>query len=404
MTSMSSALSYSSLPERRIAGRTVMQIIPDLHSGGAERTTVDIAQALTQVGARCLVASRGGRMVSELQGKGGVWMPFPAATKNPLAMALNSVRLARLLRDEGVDIVHARSRAPAWVAYYAAKQAGVPFVTTYHSAYSGTSQVKRRYNAIMASGDMVIANSGFTARRIVELHPEAAGRVAVIPRGIDLDDFAPHVVPPQSVQRLRAAWKIEPHRRVVLLPGRLTERKGQLVLIEAAQTLVSQGFDDVRFVMVGDCRSEAFRRELEAKIRRLGLTERVILAGYCADMPAAYLAAAVVVVPSTAPEAFGRGAVEAQAMGAPVVVSDLGAASEIVRAPPQTPPSQATGWRAPPGDARALASAIEQALSLTATARQSLALVARDFVQSRYSLEGMCAATLAVYEKLLVDR
>jgi glycosyltransferase involved in cell wall biosynthesis len=404
MTSMSSALSYSSPPERQIAGKTIMQIIPDLQSGGAERTTVDIAQALTQVGARCLVASRGGRMVSELQGKGGVWMPFPAATKNPLAMALNSVRLARLLRDEGVDIVHARSRAPAWVAYYAARQAGTLFVTTYHSAYSGTSPVKRRYNAVMAAGDMVIANSEFTARRIVELHPEAAGRIAVIPRGIDLVDFAPHVVPPQDVQKLRAAWKVEPHRRIVLLPGRLTERKGQLVLIDAAQLLVSQGFDDVRFVMAGDCRSEAFKRELEARIRRLGLTERVILPGYCADMPAAYLAAAVVVVPSTAPEAFGRVAVEAQAMGAPVVVSDLGAASEIVRAPPQTHALQATGWRTPPGDAQALASAIAQALSLTATARQSLALRARDFVQSRYSLEGMCEATLAVYERLLGDR
>lgn len=401
---MSSALSYSSPPERRIAGKTVMQIIPDLQSGGAERTTVDIAQSLTQVGARCLVASRGGRMVSELQGKGGVWMPFPAATKNPLAMALNSVRLARLLRDEGVDLVHARSRAPAWVAYYAARQAGVPFVTTYHSAYSGTSQVKRRYNAVMAAGDIVIANSEFTARRIVELHPEAEGRIAVIPRGIDLDDFAPHAVPPLNVQRLRAAWRVEPHCRIVLLPGRLTERKGQLVLIDAARHLASQGYEDVRFVMAGDSRSEGFRREIEAKIRRLGMTERVLLPGYCADMPAAYLAAAVVVVPSTAPEAFGRVAVEAQAMGAPVVVSDLGAAAEIVRAPPQCSPLQATGWRTQPGDAQALARAIAQALSLTATARQSLALRARDFVQSRYSLEGMCAATLAVYERLLADR
>ena len=157
-------------------------------------------------------------------------------------------------------------------------------------------------------------------------------------------------------------------------------------------------------MMAGDSRSEGFRREIEAKIRRLGLTERVLLPGYCADMPAAYLAAAVVVVPSTAPEAFGRVAVEAQAMGAPVVVSDLGAAAEIVRAPPQCSPLQATGWRTPPGDAQALASAIAQALSLTATARQSLALRARDFVQSRYSLEGMCAATLAVYERLLADR
>ncbi|MGB5083588.1 MAG: glycosyltransferase, partial [Methylocystis silviterrae] len=119
-------------PDQRLAGRTILQIVPDLQSGGAERATVDVAEALSRVGARCLVASRGGRMVSELQSKGGVWAPFPAATKNPFAMALNSVRLARIIRDEGVDIVHARSRAPAWVAYYAARQTGVKLVTTYH--------------------------------------------------------------------------------------------------------------------------------------------------------------------------------------------------------------------------------------------------------------------------------
>ena len=248
---------YSPL-DRPIAGRTVMQIVPDLQSGGAERSAVDIAQALSQAGARSLVASRGGRMVSELQAKGGVWLPFPAATKNPFAMALNSVRLARIIRDEGVDIVHARSRAPAWVAYYAARQARARFITTYHSAYSGTSPIKLRYNAIMAAGDMVIANSQFTARRIARLHPEAAGRIAVIPRGVDLRQFSPFAVEPQRVERLRADWGVEPHQRVVLLPARLTARKGHFVLIEAAKRLVAQGFDDVRFIFVGDARSDDF--------------------------------------------------------------------------------------------------------------------------------------------------
>jgi len=398
---MSFAATYSSSPERRIAGRTVLQIVPDLHSGGAERSTVDIAQALAEAGARSLVASRGGRMVSELQSKGGVWLPFPAATKNPLAMILNSVRLARLLRDEGVDIVHARSRAPAWVAFYAARQAGARFVTTYHSAYTGNSPVKQRYNAIMAAGDVVIANSRFTASRIAEIHPEASNRVAVVPRGVDLRQFSPGAVAPGRVQRLRAEWRIEPHCRIVLLPARLTERKGHFVLIDAARLLVAQGFDDVRFVCVGDARSEGFRRELQERIERAGLGGRVVAPGHCADMPAAYLAAAVVVAPSTEPEAFGRVAVEAQAMGAPVVVSDLGASRETVLAAPQAPPARATGWRAPPGDSAALAEAIAQALGLAATAREQLALRARDFVRDRFSIDGMCAATLEIYESLL---
>jgi len=380
-----------------------MQIIPDLQSGGAERSAVDIAQALAQAGARCLVASRGGRMVSELQSKGGVWLPFPAATKNPFAMALNSVRLARILRDENVDIVHARSRAPAWVAYYAARQVGARFITTYHSAYSGTSAIKLRYNAIMAAGDIVIANSQFTARRIAQLHPQAAGRIAVVPRGVDLREFSPRAVDPHRVERLRADWGVEPHQRIVLLPARLTARKGHFVLIEAAKRLVAQGLRDVRFIFVGDARSDAFMRNVEREIDKAGLSGLVRAPGFCADMPAAYLAAAVAVAPATEPEAFGRVAVEAQAAGAPVIVSDIGAAAEVVLAPPQVRAHQSTGWRVPPGDTEALAGAVIEALTLTASAREALIARARDFVCSRFSIESMCSATLDLYERLLYE-
>ncbi|HMK90123.1 MAG TPA: glycosyltransferase family 4 protein [Methylocystis sp.] len=387
--------------ERRIAGHTVLQIIPDLESGGVERSAVDVAQALTEAGARCLVASRGGRLVGELQSKGGVWIPFPAATKNPFAMTLNSIRLARILRDEGVEIVHARSRAPAWVAYYAARQARTRFVTTYHSAYSGTSPIKQRYNAIMAAGDIVIANSRFTAQRILELHPEASNRIATIGRGVDMRVFSPLAVHPSRVERLRADWGIAPHLRIVLLPARVTARKGHFVLLDAARRLVTRGFTDLRYVFAGDARSDSYLRSIERQIERLSLEGYVRIVGHCADMPAAYLAAAVTVAPATEPEAFGRVAIEGQAMGAPVVISDFGAASEIVAGPPEVAAAQATGWRTPPNDAEALAEAIVEALALTASAREALGSRARAFIANRYSLESMCDATLGVYESLL---
>jgi glycosyltransferase involved in cell wall biosynthesis len=393
--------SFFSPRERRIAGHTVLQIIPDLQSGGAERSAVDVAQALSEAGARSLVASRGGRLVGELQSKGGVWLPFPAATKNPISMLLNSVRLARILRDEGVEIVHARSRAPAWVAYYAARQAKARFVTTYHSAYSGVSPVKLRYNSIMAAGDIVIANSKFTARRVLELHPEAANRIATIARGVDVRVFSPAAVDPSRVERLRAAWGVEPHHRVVLLPARLCARKGHFVLIEAAKRLVAEGASELRFILAGDARSESYLHNIDRHVERLGLRGIVRAVGFCADMPAAYLAAAVTAAPSTEPEGFGRVAIEAQAMGAPVVVSDLGPAAEIVAAPPEAAAVEATGWRVPPNDAEALAGAIREALSLTASARESLGARARDFVAGRYSIESMCDATLDIYEELL---
>ncbi|QGM47628.1 glycosyltransferase family 4 protein [Methylocystis heyeri] len=388
-------------PDRLLAGRTVMQIIPDLNSGGAERSAIEIAEALAQAGARSLVASRGGRMVSELQSKGGLWLPFPAATKNPLSMFLNSVRLARLLSEEGVAILHARSRAPAWTAYYAARRAGARFVTTYHSAYSGSSPIKLRYNSIMASGDIVIANSEFIARRIAELHPEAKHRIAVVPRGVDLRQFSPDAVEPERVEKLRIEWGVEPHHRVLLLPARLTARKGHFLLIEAARKLVAKGLADIRFVFAGDARSEAFKRDILQRIERLGLSNYVRAPGHCADMPAAYLAAAVVVAPSIEPEAFGRVAVEAQAMGVPVIVSDIGAAAEVVLAPPEASLPNATGRRVPANDAEALAEAIEETLGLKASEREALSFRARAFVTERYSIERMRQATMGLYERLL---
>ncbi len=388
-------------PDHVLAGRTILQIVPDLQSGGAERATIDMAEAIAQAGGRCLVASRGGRMVSELQSKGGVWLPFPAATKNPFAMALNSVRLARVIRDEGVDIVHARSRAPAWVAWYATRQAGARLVTTYHSAYYGASPIKLRYNAIMAAGDRVIAISEFAAQRIRRLHPEAADRVVVIPRGADLRHFSPESVSPARVERLRAQWEVAAHERLVLLPARLATRKGHAVAIEAARRLAEEGATDIRILFVGDPHSDSFRRALEAQIARAGVESFVQIVGHCDDMPAAYLAAAVIIAPSTEPEAFGRVAIEAQAMGAPVIVSDIGASPEIVRAPPQTPPHQATGWRVPPGDGARLSEAIREALAMTASARDAMTLRARDNVQSRFSVEQMQHATLEVYRGLV---
>ncbi|WP_018406524.1 glycosyltransferase family 4 protein [Methylocystis rosea] len=398
---MSQQTATIAAPGQRLAGRTILQIVPDLQSGGAERATVDVAEALSRVGARCLVASRGGRMVSELQSKGGVWAPFPAATKNPFAMALNSVRLARIIRDEGVDIVHARSRAPAWVAYYATRQTGAKLVTTYHSAYSGASAIKQRYNAIMSAGDAVIAISEFAAQRIRELHPESAERIVVIPRGADLRAFAPAAVDRRRVERLRAAWGVAAHDRVVLLPSRLSARKGHSVLVEATKRLIKQGICDLRVIFVGDPHSDSTRRALDTQIEHAGLSDVVRNAGYCEDMPAAYMAAAVIVAPATEPEAFGRIAVEAQAMGAPVIISDIGAAPEIVLAPPQTPRHLATGWRTPPGDPVALADAIAEALSLQASAHDDLALRARRNAQERFSVEEMQRATLQVYERLL---
>ena len=385
-----------------LAGRTVLQIIPELEAGGAERTAVDIAAGLANVGARALVATEGGRLVGELQAKGGIWASFPAGTKNPFGMMLNVRRLAKLCLYERVAIVHARSRAPAWVALGATRALNLPFVTTYHGSYSGRSSVKILYNSVMARGDAVIANSHYTAELIRSAYPQAGPRIRVIHRGTDFAAFTPSAVAPERVEALRRAWGVAPHERIVLLAARLTGWKGQKVLIEAAAKLKQSGLTDVAFVLAGDPQGRAsYVRDLDAIIASHGLAGVVRRVGHCTDMPAAFLGASVVTVPSTEPEAFGRSAVEAQAMGTPVVVSDLGAVPETVLAPPQVPAHEGTGWRIPPGDADALAQAVGAALSLGASAREALAMRARIHVERNFSLDRMVSDTLDVYAALL---
>jgi glycosyltransferase involved in cell wall biosynthesis len=388
-----------------LAGRTILQIIPELEAGGAERTAVDVAEGLALAGARALVATEGGRLVGELQAKGGIWTPFPAATKNPFAMLLNVRRLARICHDEKVALIHARSRAPAWVSLGAARSMNLPFVTTYHGSYAGRSSVKVLYNSVMARGDAVIANSHYTADLIRSTYPQAGDRIRVIHRGTDFGVFSPTTVGPERVETLRKAWGVAPHERIVLLAARLTGWKGQKVLIEAAAKLRAAGLTDVSFVLAGDPQGrDAYVKELDGLVASRKLKGVVRRVGHCADMPAAFLAASVVTVPSTEPEAFGRSAVEAQAMGTPVVVSDLGAVPETVLSPPAVAPQERTGWRVQPGDAEALAEAIGAALVLGATARAGLGARARAHVERHFSLERMVSSTLDVYSALLEGR
>lgn len=392
-----------------LAGRTVLQVIPTLETGGAERTTIDVAHALARAGARALVASEGGRMVAELQAKGGVWIDFPAAAKNPLAIASNIGRLRKLMLDEDVALVHARSRAPAWSALAACRLAGLPLVTTYHGTYSSRSKAKTLYNSVMARGDVVIANSAFTAEIVLARHPFAAERLRVIPRGLDVAQFSPDAVSHGRIAELRAAWGLGAEDRVVLLPARLTAWKGQRVLIEAARLLAEKGLavgsGGVVFVLAGDPQGrDGYAADLDRRIAEARLEGVVRRVGHVEDMPAALMLAAVATSPSTEPEAFGRVAVEAQAMGVPVVVADHGAVGETVLAPPDVGAAERTGWRTPPGQATALAAALVEALSLSPSARDALARRAREHAASRFSVENMVAETLDAYAAALAAR
>ncbi len=371
---------------------TVLQVLPALETGGVERGAIDVALAVAAEGWRALVASAGGAMERELRRADVEHVLLPLASKNPFVIRDNRNRLEALIVSEDVSLVHARSRAPAWSAMAAARATGRPFVTTFHGTYNFNNPLKRKYNSIMARGDRVIANSQFIADHIARhYHPDPA-RVRVVPRGIDLGVFDPERVGDERMVQLAERWRLPDGAPVVLLPGRLTRWKGHKVLIEA---LARIGRDDVRCLLVGNHQGRhGYHRELQRQIKAKGLDDIVHIVDHCDDMPAAYMLADVVVSASLDPEAFGRVAVEAQAMGRPTIATDHGGARETLVA-------GETGWLTPPGDVRALAAALNEAIDLDPDAREALAGRAMARARAKFSKDGMCAATLAVYNELL---
>jgi len=378
-------------------GPAILQIVPTLNSGGAERSTIEIVAALAREGFRPLVASEGGRMVPELEASGGEWIRMPVNAKSPLALLANAQRLRDLIRGRNVQLIHARSRAPAWSALWAAQGMGTPFVTTFHGAYAADFPLKRLYNSVMLRSDAVIANSQWTADHIRSEYSLKPKRLIVIPRGVDVDGFDPARIPRARIQHLRETWGASATECcIVLLAGRMTRWKGQLILIEAAAILArNRGPSGFRVVFAGHAQGrDDYATEVERAIERHGLNRHVTIAGHIEDMAAAYLASDIVVSASTKPEAFGRVAAEAAAMARPVLATDHGGARETVL-------PGISGVLVPSGDPAALAAALENMLEAGPTMRAAMGAAGRAHVQRHFTLERMTGQTLSLYRELL---
>lgn len=372
---------------------TILQVVPRLDTGGVERGTLEIVEAVVAAGGRAVVATTGGAMVPRVLRAGADVFEMNLATKNPFNIWQNAGLLARLVREEGIDLVHARSRAPAWSAYWAARRCRVPFVTTYHGTYNEDLPFKRIYNSVMAKGRPVIAVSEFIGRLVMERHKVPAERIVVIPRGADISVFSEEAVSAERTVALAERWGIlDDPRPVVILPGRLTRWKGHEGLIQAATLLREARGEDFLILIVGDGGEDWYVRALETAIKSKGLEQQVWLTGGCSDMAAAYKLASVVVSASTDPEAFGRVVVEAQAMGRPVIATDHGGARETVR-------HGETGWLYPPGNVVRLAQTLGTALDIDPSERAHMGLAARAHVHARYTVKAMQRETIAVYER-----
>jgi glycosyltransferase involved in cell wall biosynthesis len=356
-----------------------------------------VAAAVRAAGGRAVVASMGGRMETQLLASGAELERMTVHSKNPLVILGNALRLAALIRRRRISLVHVRSRAPAFSAVLAAHLARVPVIATYHGVYNARSALKRWYNGVMTRGEVVIANSEFTRQHVIAQHHADSDKVVAIPRGVDIARFDPAAVSRERKAALAADWGLEPaDRRVkILLAGRLTRWKGQALAIAAAGELKARRVEDFLLLLAGDSQGRSgYLAELEAAIAAHGLEDRVRIVGHCADMPAAYALCDLAIAPSLDPEAFGRTAVEPQAMGVPVIAADHGATRETVVA-------GETGWLVKPGDATAWADALQAAIALGPEGRARMGVAAAERARRLYSVEAMCAATLAVYARVL---
>lgn len=370
----------------------ILQIIPELGPGGAEQGCIDVAAAIQRAGGRAIVASFGGDRLHEISRTGAVHVNLPVHSKNPLTIMMNIGRIRKLIKQYDVDIVHVRSRAPAWSAYYACQGTKARYMATCHAPYNINGELKRSYNGVVAKGERVIAISKMVRDYLLSnyrIHPD---QIRLIHRGISVDRFNPSTISAERVIAVSQDWRIPDSSDIIMLPGRLTRWKGHHVLIDAMEKIKRK---NLFCVLIGsDQGRSGYREELEKKIAEKGLSGNIRIVDHCSDMPAAYMLASVVVSASTDPEGFGRIPVEAQAMGRPIIGTDHGGAQEtIVRGE--------TGWLVPPGDVDALATAIDEATSLTAEQRDMLAQSAMQHIYQNFTVELMLQKTLAVYNELL---
>jgi glycosyltransferase involved in cell wall biosynthesis len=368
----------------------ILQILPSLVSGGVERGTLEIANALIKTGRIAIVASSGGPMVAELEAMGAKHITIPLATKNPIKIWTNAELLTDIVSEYHVDIIHARSRAPAWSAWLAWRYSKKHFVTTFHSAYSIQNYFKKLYNSVMAKGERVIAISRYVGMYAQNIYDVPTDTLRVIPRGVDLEIFDPDKVEAERIDALKKKWKLPEDRQVIMLPGRLSRWKGQEVFIEAISLLNRK---DIACLIVGGG-DEKYRKELQEKINSLNLRKYIVLTGACDDMPAAYCLADIVVSASTQPEGFGRVIVEGEAMSRLVIATDHGGASETII-------EGKTGWLIKPGDPVALTQALQNVLDMSTGERKLIIDAAATHVRQHFTTAQMAARTLAVYDELL---
>lgn len=382
--------------------KRILQIIPNMEIGGAERTVLEITSFLKDTNFSSLVLTSGGKLIDDLERANIEVIKLKIDKKNPYSIIKNYFLFIKIFREKKINLVHVRSRAPAWSAIFAAKKLGIPVLTTWHGHVSNSSFIKKIYNSIMLKGDAVIANSIYTAENISKIYGINKSKIDIIPRGVDVNNFKKSDINSHEIAKIKENWKIfDKEKVIILLPARLTKWKGHEVAIEAINLLKGESFfKNIVCLFAGEQKnSEKYIHNLNRLISSYSLEKKIRLIGKVENMPLAYHASDVILSPSIEPEPFGRIPIEAQASGKIIISCDAGAVKDTIKSG-----KNFTGFKAIPNNSESLADKIKIALKMENEEIQGMQKRAIMNVKNNFSLESMCKKTLEVYNRLLISK
>ncbi len=371
--------------------KVILQILPRLNSGGVERGTIEISQAIIDAGFKSIIVSNGGKLEYLLKKQGATHITLPVDKKNPWIIWQNIKKIEKIIDIYEVDIIHARSRVPAWSAYFASKNKNITFITTFHGVYSGNSKLKKHYNKIMLRGKKIIAVSNFIKNHIKEKYHYTNNNIEVIHRGVDLSYFDESKVSINQSNRYLTKFRIPENKKIILLPGRLTNWKGQHIFIKSLAKLKR---DDFYAVIIGDDDDHSnYKGTLEKLIEELNLSERILLHNAVPDIINIYHFASVIISSSLRPEAFGRIMIEAGNMQKIIIATNHGGATETIL-------DGNTGFLVKPNDIDDLADKINYVLDMSEEEKEIMGEKAHKYIAENFSLAKMQEKTINIYKSL----
>ena len=378
----------------------VLQVIPKLGYGGAEIGCFDLAHYLNESNCGSYIITSGGSLIKYINKKKVKLIRLPVHSKNPILILINAIILMFIILFFNINIVHARSRAPAWSCLIATKITMRKFVTTFHGTYNFNSKIKKFYNSVMLRSNLIIAGSNFIFSHINENYSRYLTndkRFLVIFRGINTEYYNPKKIKTSDKDKLMKKWNLDKfQKKIILLPGRLTEWKGQEMFIESLNILKkNEPHKQFTAIILGsDQGRDIYKKKLLRLVEQFRLNDDIIFVDNFEIMPIAYEISDIVISSSIEPEAFGRVAIEAQAMEKPIIASNIGGSRETII-------DEKTGFLFKAGDTQSLSKKISQVFDLDRSTIESMGSSGRKNVINKFNVEKMCFSTYSEYKKLI---